>query len=53
MPLAGHNVKFALEGAGRIIGVGNGDPSCHEPDVYFAAPVVRTLPIGDWRWGAP
>ena len=24
-------VKFAVAG-GRIIGVGNGDPSCHEPD---------------------
>ena len=31
MPTAGKLVKFAVTG-GRIIGVGNGDPSCHESD---------------------
>jgi beta-galactosidase len=25
-------VKFSVTGAGSIGGVGNGDPSCHEPD---------------------
>jgi beta-galactosidase len=25
-------VTFKLEGPGRLIGVGNGDPSCHEDD---------------------
>ena len=50
VPLAGNGVSFELEGAGRIIGVGNGDPSSHEPDVYFAVPTVRTLPIDGWRW---
>jgi beta-galactosidase len=25
-------VAFALDGPGAVIGVGNGDPSCHEPD---------------------
>lgn len=51
VPTAGNLVNFELEGAGRIIGVGNGDPSCHEPDVYFSTPALRTLPIDGWRWG--
>lgn len=39
VPLAHHQVSFALAGAGRIIGVGNGDPNCHEPDVLVGAQV--------------
>jgi beta-galactosidase len=50
VPVAGNNVKFELAGPGRIIGVGNGDPSCHEPDKYFSAPTVRTIPVGGWKW---
>jgi beta-galactosidase len=36
VPLAQNKVTFALAGAGQIIGVGNGDPNCHEPDVFIA-----------------
>lgn len=25
-------IKFRIEGPAVILGVGNGDPSCHEPD---------------------
>jgi beta-galactosidase len=50
VPVAGNLVRFGLEGPGRIIGVGNGDPSCHEPDVYFATPTLRSIPVGGWRW---
>ncbi len=32
IPTAADEIKFTLAGPGRIIGVGNGDPSCHEPD---------------------
>jgi beta-galactosidase len=32
VPTAGNEVHFTLRGPGRLIGVGNGDPSCHEPD---------------------
>src|SRR5216683_6925013 len=32
MPTAGNMLTFTVEGAGKVIGVGNGDPSCHEPD---------------------
>jgi beta-galactosidase len=35
VPTAGNLIRFSLEGPGQIIGVGNGDPSCHEPDRYF------------------
>ena len=32
MPTAGNKLNFKLSGAGKIIGVGNGDPGCHEAD---------------------
>ena len=36
-------ICFTLDGPGRIIGVGNGDPSSHEPDRFFET--VRTSHI--------
>jgi beta-galactosidase len=30
VPNAQHHIRFAVQG-GRILGTGNGDPSCHEP----------------------
>ncbi|HZZ57191.1 MAG TPA: beta-galactosidase GalA [Opitutaceae bacterium] len=50
VPEADLPVRFSLSGPGRAIGVGNGDPSCHEPDTFVAAPQVRTIPVSDWRW---
>ena len=32
MPVASNEVTFEITGAGKLIGVGNGDPSCHELD---------------------
>ena len=32
VPTADNKVTFAVNGPGAVIGVGNGDPSCHEPD---------------------
>ena len=32
VPLAGNMLSFKLAGGGKLIGVGNGDPSCHEAD---------------------
>jgi beta-galactosidase len=32
VPIASDDVSFDLDGPGQIIGVGNGDPSSHEPD---------------------
>ena len=35
VPTADNEILFTLEGAGKIIGVGNGNPSSHELDKYF------------------
>jgi len=32
VPTADNQVQFQVTGPGRLIGIGNGDPSCHEPD---------------------
>ena len=32
VPDADNMIKFSIKGTGKIIGVGNGDPSSHEPD---------------------
>jgi len=32
VPVAGNDIVFHVSGNGKIIGVGNGDPSSHEPD---------------------
>ena len=51
VPVATNLVDFDLDGPGKILGVGNGDPSCHEPDVYLPTWPSRTVAINDgWRW---
>ena len=51
VPTAGNKINFALSGPGKIIGVGNGDPSCHEPDTFIApAPIITEVGLKDWRW---
>lgn len=51
VPTAGNEITFDLQGPARIIGVGNGDPASHEPDVCLgASPLVgekRELPV--WK----
>ena len=32
VPVATNAVTFSVTGPGRLLGLGNGDPSCHEPD---------------------
>ncbi len=32
VPRAANLIRFAISGPARVIGVGNGDPNCHEPD---------------------
>jgi beta-galactosidase len=32
VPTANNMIRFSVTGPGQILGVGNGDPSCHEPD---------------------
>ena len=50
VPTATNKIHFELAGAGHIIGVGNGDPSCHEPDTYVAQPQTQSIPVQGWRW---
>jgi beta-galactosidase len=50
VPVAQNKINFAIAGAGKILGVGNGDPSCHEPDVYIPNLPVHTVAVGNWRW---
>ena len=40
VPDASDLISFSLDGDVRIRGVGNGDPSCHEPD---------KCPDGEWK----
>jgi beta-galactosidase len=40
---AANLIRFALSGNGRIIGVGNGDPSSHEPDKFLNDRFQRRL----------
>jgi len=50
VPVAGNKISFAIEGAGKILGVGNGDPSCHEPDTFIAQPPIKAIPVETWHW---
>jgi beta-galactosidase len=50
VPVAQNKINFAIEGAGKILGVGNGDPSCHEPDTFVPQMPVRMIAVNDWRW---
>lgn len=43
VPDAGNMIRFEIQGDARIIGVGNGDPSSHEPDKCVDGAWQRTL----------
>jgi beta-galactosidase len=43
VPDAGHYLSFEVTGPGKIIGVGNGDPHCHEPDKATARSAFHGL----------
>ncbi|HXI69823.1 MAG TPA: beta-galactosidase GalA [Verrucomicrobiae bacterium] len=45
VPDAANKIHFELTGPGKILGVGNGDPSSHEPDVF--QPTENSAP--DWQ----
>jgi beta-galactosidase len=47
VPDASNLVSFELSGPGKIIGVGNGDPSSHEPDQYL--PNYTAIPVINWH----
>jgi beta-galactosidase len=43
VPTAENLIHFEIEGNGKIIGVGNGNPSSHEPDKYLDGNYERKL----------
>ena len=47
VPTAETSLTFTLEGGGRILGVGNGDPGSHEPDRFVDA--VDLTPVREWH----
>ncbi|MFT3740496.1 MAG: beta-galactosidase GalA [Breznakibacter sp.] len=47
VPDASLPVKFEIQGPGRVIGVGNGDPTSHEPDQFVES--VSTLDFTNWK----
>ena len=47
VPTAEDLIEFELTGPGKIIGVGNGNPSSLEPDVYVET--VWSQDIGEWN----
>jgi beta-galactosidase len=47
VPEADYPVRFNLEGSGKIIGVGNGDPTSHEAERYFES--VKAIKIENLR----
>jgi beta-galactosidase len=50
VPVAANLIRFELSGPGKILGVGNGDPSCHEPDVYLPIWPSHSVAANDgWR----
>ncbi len=49
VPVADNLISFELSGPGKIIGVGNGDPSSHEPDVYLDHSPDRNITLNGWR----
>jgi beta-galactosidase len=50
VPDAANKIHFSLSGPGKIIGVGNGDPSSHEPDVFVPQWRFQTRQVEGWRW---
>jgi len=47
VPDANNEIRFSVEGPGRIIGVGNGDPASHEADQYVES--IVHCEIGNLR----
>jgi beta-galactosidase len=46
VPTASSEVAFAITGPGKIVGVGNGDPSSHEADQYVGKSAAAAV---SWR----
>lgn len=51
VPTATEKLEFEIEGPGKILGVGNGDPTSLEPDVYAPTTFSEDLSKG-WKYKA-
>lgn len=47
VPTANNEIKFTLNGPGKIIGVGNGDPASRDPEQFVET--VQRLPINNLK----
>jgi beta-galactosidase len=47
VPTASNELSFSIEGPGKIIGVGNGDPTSLEPDQYLER--INFVQIGNFK----
>ena len=47
VPDATNEIIFEISGPGKIIGVGNGDPSSHEPDKFVES--ISSIAFTGWR----
>jgi hypothetical protein len=50
VPDANLMVNFETQGSANIIGVGNGDPNCHEPEKYLAQSMPSVKLDDGWKW---
>ena len=50
VPVAQNKIHFSIEGVGNLLGVGNGDPGCHEPDTFIPSVPTRDIAVDNWRW---
>jgi len=49
VPTASDEVSLSVTGPVKILGVGNGNPSCHEPDQFLGISEVRTVAVNGWK----
>lgn len=49
IPDASNSIDLDLGGPGRILGVGNGNPSCLEPDTCVQYAPSRAFALNDWK----
>jgi beta-galactosidase len=47
VPVADNDIRFDVQGPGRIVGVGNGHPASHEPDQFV--PTITSAQAQNWR----
>jgi beta-galactosidase len=43
VPIAGNEITFNLQGQGKILGVGNGDPASHDPDQFLDTTKIEKI----------